>query len=82
MSDELIYAILFNVLTAERPAMCTPMYDDITASCFVDLNPCRDDSRCNVGEKRFTTLRTRACIKSLPEGKPSSVMQSECVLCD
>ena len=82
MSDELVYAILFNFLTVERPGMCPPLYDDITAMCIDYPNPCRNDSRCNVGEKCCSSLCFPECTKSLPESKHSSVTQSECVLCD
>ena len=82
MSDELVYAILFNFLTVERPGMCPPLYDNIAAICSNDPNPCRNDSRCNVGEKCCSSYCFPACTKSLPEGKHFSVMQSECVLFD
>ena len=72
----------FNFLTVERPGMCPPFYDDIAGRCIGYPNPCRDDSRCSVGEKCCRSFCTDECTKSLPEGKHSSVMQSECVLCD
>ncbi|XP_062518962.1 neurogenic locus notch homolog protein 2-like isoform X2 [Corticium candelabrum] len=62
-----IRSVAFECAPLERPGMCPPFYDDIAGRCIGYPNPCRDDSRCSVGEKCCRSFCTDECTKSLPE---------------